>query len=182
MNKIYNNGDNGLIWKDIHGYEGLYQINTCGDIKSLAGGKDKILKKRYDHDGYCQACLSNNGKHKYYKVHRLVWEVFVGPIPEGMHINHINEVKDDNRLDNLNLMTPTENNNWATHNERMAMSNKNGKCSKKVFQYDLENNFIKEWPSLNEVERQTGISAANISRCCTGKRNTSMGFKWRYAS
>ena len=125
--------------------------------------------------------MKENGKVKFFKVHRLVYEAFYGEIPNGMQVNHINEIKTDNRLENLNLMTPKENCNYGTRLERILKKTTNGKCSNPVFQIDKTNNeVITEFPSLREVERQLGISNSSISKCCLGKRNTAGGFKWQF--
>lgn len=86
-------------WKPIPGYEGLYLVSDLGRIKSLnyrRTGKEQVLKPVKDRDGYLRIDLCNDGKVKF-KVHRLVWFAFNGPIPEGYEINHINEIPWDNR-------------------------------------------------------------------------------------
>lgn len=130
-------------WKDIPNYEGLYQVSNLGRVKSLekidALGhrlKEKILKPQINR-GYYRVNLYKNSIQKNYRVHRLVWEAFNGTIPENMHVNHINEIKTDNRLSNLNLMTARENINWGTRNERAGKVLKNRKDqSKSVLQYE----------------------------------------------
>lgn len=182
---------NNEIWKDIEGYFGRYQISNFGRVKSLerfkkgkndslASVKEKILKPQINHRGYYQVELCKNSKVRFYSVHRLVWLAFNGQIPEGLQVNHINEIKTDNRLENLNLMTPKENTNWGTAIERAAKKRINGKKSKPVLQYDLQDNFIKEYPSIRQAERETGFNQGHISECCNGKRKTAHGFKWRY--
>lgn len=170
------------IWKDIPNYEG-YQVSNLGRVKSLKrprGLKEKILKPLID-KGYYQVALWKNSIAKFYKVHRLVWEVFNGQIPENMQVNHINEIKIDNRLENLNLMTPKENSNWGTRNERCAEALKNRKDqSKSVLQYDLQENLVKEYPSIKQVEREKGFDHSYIVKCCKGKMPTAYGYKWRY--
>ena len=131
-------------WKDILGFEGIYQASNLGRVKSLerlnARGyrvKEKILKPQINRRGYYQVGLYKQSIGKNYKVHRLVYEAFNGQIPEGLQVNHINEVKTDNRLENLNLMTHKENVNWGTRNERAGKVLKNRKDqSKLVLQYD----------------------------------------------
>ena len=120
------------IWRDIEGFEGIYQISSQGRVKSLKRIdnnnhpiKEKILKPNIDNregKGCLRVRLCKNGKQKFFQIHRLVYETFVGKIPDDMQCNHINEKKDDNRLENLNLMTPKENSNWGTRNERIANS------------------------------------------------------------
>ena len=178
------------IWKDIPNYEGLYQASNLGRVKSLerfrkgANGslvkvKKKILKPLID-KGYYQVCLSKQSTKKAYLVHRLVWETFNGSIPEGLQVNHINEIKSDNRLENLNLMTPKENMNWGTRNERRVKKIINGKKSKPVLQFTLDNILVKEYPSIRQVYRETGFAFQNICTCCNGKHKTAYGYIWRY--
>ena len=178
-------------WRDIKGYEGLYQISNLGRIKSFdkviaqknnstAIKKGRILKPSTSHSGYYQIVLSKQSIRKSYKVHRLIWLAFYGSIPEGYEVNHINEIKTDNRLSNLNLMTHKENCNWGTGIERCHNQLINGKCSKSVLQFDLNDNFIKEYSSINQAKRETGFNSSDISSCCKGKRKTAHGFKWKY--
>ena len=166
------------IWKDIKGFEGVYQASNLGRIKSLERinvlgrrVKEKILKPLITRKGYYLIGLYKNSIQKFYYVHRLVWIAFNGQIPEGYEINHLNEVKSNNRLENLNLVTHKENINFGTRTE---------KCSKSVLQFTLEDILIKEYPSINQVARETGFNQGNICGCCNGKRKTAHGFKWKY--
>lgn len=175
------------IWKDILGFEGLYQVSNLGRVKSLeridARGhrvKEKILKPTINHKGYYKASLYKNSKVKKYSVHRLVYEAFNGQIPEGLQVNHINEIKTDNRLENLNLMTCKENINYGTGIERSAKKRINGKKSKPVLQFTLEDILIKEYPSIKQVERELGFDPSHICACCNGKYKQMYGFKWKY--
>lgn len=172
------------IWKDIKGYKGLYKISNLGNVKSLNYNKtrkEKIKKTYSNNQSYTRVHLSKNGKEKSYLVHRLVYEAFYGKIPFWMQVNHINERKNDNRLENLNLMTPKQNTNWGTHNIRCSKSLiNNPKICKPVLQYDLEGNFIKEWPSMSEIERIMEIPTSNICNCCKLINKTAGGFIWKY--
>lgn len=175
------------IWKDIPNYEGIYQASNLGRIKSLgridALGhrlKEKILKPLIRPIGYYQVALWKNSKVRFYLVHRLVWEAFNGQIPENMQVNHINEIKTDNRLSNLNLMTAKENTNWGSRNERSAKKQINGKKSKPVLQFDLNDNFIKKYPSIRQVERETSFANQYTSACCNGKYKQAYGYIWKY--
>lgn len=105
-------------FKDIPGYEGLYQVSDYGAVRSLKYGKVRYLKNVKQLDGYEIINLCCDGKPKKLLVHRLVWETFNGPIPEGMEIDHINTIRDDNRLDNLRVVTPKENCNNPITAER----------------------------------------------------------------
>ena len=170
-------------WKDIPEYEGLYQVSNLGRVKSLKrpyGLKEKILKPQINRTGYYQVNLHKNSIEKKYYTHRLVWIAFNGQIPEGLQVNHINEIKTDNRLENLNLMTAKENMNYGSRTERSAKKLKNGKCSKSVLQFTLDNILVKEYPSIQQIYRETGFSQGNISACCNGKYKQMYGFKWKY--
>ena len=178
-------------WRDIPGYEGLYQASNLGRIKSAdryvnnshstkSFRKGKILKPNITRNGYYQICLFKNSKVKKYYVHRLVWIAFNGPIPENMQVNHISERKSENRLSNLNLMTAKENINFGTGIERCHNQLINGKCSKSVLQFTLDNILVKEYPSLMQVYRELGFKHSSIVKCCNGKYKQAYGFKWQY--
>ena len=168
------------IWKNIVGLED-YQISNLGRVKSVKFGKERFLKFGKDNKGYLHISLCKDGKQKWFLVHRLVYEAFVGEIPESMQINHIDEDKTNNRLDNLNLMTPKENSNWGTRTERQAEKMTNGKCSKQVIQLSLDGVELARFPSTMEVQRQLGFIQQNISRCCNGKRKQAYNYVWKYA-
>lgn len=168
------------IWKDIKGFEGLYQVSNLGRVKSFYGLKEKILKPGIIHKGYYQVILCKQSIKKIYLIHRLVYEAFNGTIPEGLQVNHINEIKADNRLENLNLMTSKENVNYGTRNERVAKKQINGKRSKPVLQFTLDNILVKEYPSIRQAERETGFASTNIVKCCKGKLKQAYRHKWKY--
>lgn len=166
-------------WKDIPGYEGLYQVSDLGRVKSLYN--NIILKPRTAGNGYFAVGLYKNKQQRQFIVHRLVWTVFNGPIPENMQINHINEDKTDNRLANLNTMSAKENINWGTRNDRASQTMTNGKLSKKVEQYDLDGNLLAVFPSASEAGRTIKKLTCNITACCRGQIKTAYGFIWQYA-
>lgn len=174
-------------WRDIVGYEGLYQVSNTGKVMSLGNGIcnsiRKILKLDKQRQGYMLVCLYKNGVKKSYPVHRLEYEAFYGRIPQGMQVNHINEIKSDNRLENLNLMTPKENTNWGTAIQRRSEKQTNNKRSKPVLQIDKNTNeVIAEFPSIHQVTRELGYDLAHISACCQNKPhyNTAYGYKWEF--
>lgn len=173
-------------WKEIPGSKGKYQVSSNGYVKSLnynKTGKEKIMKSSSNAKGYQFLHLYLDGERKTVLVHRLVWEVFNGPIPENMQIGHLNENNKDNRLENLKLMTASENNNWGTRTKKASSTLTNHKrLSKPVLQYDLNGNFIRRWPSVIEVERELGYSNAAIGACCRGAKycHTCHGYKWKY--
>jgi len=160
-----------------------------GRVKSLARQsgfyfkEECYLKGFIKPEGYCCVDLSISGKKKKYYRHRLVAEAFI-PNPNNYpEVNHKDEDKSNNRVDNLEWITTKENLNYGTHNKRARLSNINNPLkSKKINQFDLDGNFINTYPSANEIERQTGFHATSIIRCCKGHYNvkTCKGFIWKY--
>lgn len=162
------------LWKDIKDYEGLYQVSNWGRVKSLWFRKEKILIAVGDTKGYLKVCLCKNGKKKTFKVHRLVAEAFI-PNPENFpYINHKDEVKTNNRVDNLEWCTSEYNNNYGTRIERDAKTK-----SKTVLQFSKTGDFIREWSSTAECGRN-GFSQGNVAACCCEKRKSHKGFIWKY--
>lgn len=178
-------------WKDIQGYEGLYQISDYGRVKSLSKRflvsnqygknngyrtqKSKILKPQLDKYGYLRVTLCNN-KHKLVQVHRLVGLAFVPNLQLLPLINHKDENKKNNVFNNLEWCTHKYNSNYGTSIQRRIKLQ-----SIKVNQYDLNGKFIKQWISICEAERKLNINHANIISVCQGKRNKAGGFIWRYS-
>lgn len=179
------------IWKDIPGYEGLYQVSNLGRIKSLdrkykcKNGLERTIKGKIMSPGYnyhyLQVRLNKNFEKKMFMVHRLMWETFNGSIPEDMEVNHIDENKTNNCLENLNLLSHKDNINWGTHNERVSETMTNGKLSKQVIQLSKNNEILHFYPSVCQAARETGIGQAHISLCCLGKQGKAGGYIWKFA-
>lgn len=183
-------------WKDIEGYEGLYQISNLGRVKSLERiveriGKGKILVNERIRNvtncrGYLQVKLFKNKKYRMFFVHRLVAQAFI-PNPNNYpEVNHKDENKENNRVDNLEWCTTEYNCNYGTRNERTSANMKgvhiNRKDqSKEVIQYDLDGNEIDRFPSIGELKRLFNYADSNIISCCKGKHKTAYGYIWRYA-
>lgn len=179
------------VWKPIPDYEGLYEASSEGRIRSVdrevrhwQGGvhilKGKVRKPAITRDGYLQIMLSKEGKMKWFKVHRLVWMAFNGTIPDDMQVNHIDECKTNNKLENLNLMTPKQNVNWGTRNERNAKALINHPSkSKPVVAFDKNGKVAFEFPSTREAARN-GFNSGHISNCCSGRYETHRGYRWKY--
>ena len=173
----------GEIWKDIKNYEDEYEVSNLGRVRNKK--TKRILKPFLNNGGYQIVHLCKNGKSKNYSVHRLVYEAFIGEIPEGMQVNHKDENKQNNILSNIDtLMTPKQNSNYGTHNERMAKSK-----SKPVIQKTLQGEVVKIWPSTREIQRQLGYGQGYISDCCRGgyyrkgkwyNLTQVNGYKWEY--
>lgn len=181
---------NNETWKDVVGYFGLYQVSNLGRIRSLGREcnsknsskqrkKERILTQEVTIHGYCRVRLFDaDGKAKHHAVHRLVMSAFVGILDED--INHINEIKTDNRLVNLEYCTRKYNCNYGTRNDKISASNR-GKNARPVIQLDKNDQIIKEYPSRIIAEKETGIDAGHIGSVCSGVRKFAGGYKWRDA-
>jgi hypothetical protein len=180
------------IWKDIIWYEGKYQVSNLWNIKifnySRILWKTAIAKLNFNKKiwyFYIKVCKS--WKYEDFRVHRLIAQAFI-PNPENKpQVNHINGVKTDNRVENLEWCTNSEN---QLHKYKMLWVNVNqykhliGKCwkennnSKRVNQFSKNWEFIKQWSSLKEAQEYT--LAQNISWCCRWKIKTSWWYIWKY--
>lgn len=172
--------DNKVIeeWRDIEGYERQYMVSSLGRIKSLnyhKTGTERILKPQRSTNGYLFVRLSKNGKVKNCNIHKLAAEAFI-PNPDSLtEINHKDEDKYNNSIDNLEWCDHTYNITYGTRNDRVA-----DKLSKTVLQYTIDDKLVKEWPSIMEIERKLGFRRGNISYCCQGKIKTAYGYKWKH--
>lgn len=180
------------IWRDVVGYEGLYQVSSIGRARSLPrmtkkgirGGK--ILKPWLSGSGYLMVWLYNNTGRQEFLVHRLVGTVFADMVGwaedakgrpfEELQINHKNEFeKTNNHISNLEWITREGNLKYGTRTERIAKA-----LSKPVAQKTKDGELVKIWSSLHEIQRQTGWNCGNISACCSDKRKSAYGSIWEY--
>lgn len=162
------------IWRDIPNYDG-YQVSNLGRVKS----KKKILKPQTTKKGYLYISVYKGKKEIHRYIHRLVAQAFI-PNPNNLpQINHKNEIKADNRVENLEWCSPAYNNSYGNGRKIMTKT-KIEKYGKKVDQYDLQGNFIKTWNSIREIERKINIRHSNIINCCKNKVKTAGGYIWKY--
>lgn len=170
------------IWKDIAGYEGLYQVSSLGKVKSLnyrRTEKEKILKPVKNRKGYLIVNLHKNHKQKIFAVHRLVATAFIDNPENKSQIDHINTIRTDNRVDNLRWTTPKENNNnILTISKRYGA---NSCVARKVLQFTKEGIFVREWNCIADAWRELGIAQQSISQCCLCKQKTAYNYVWKYA-
>ena len=177
-------------WKEVDGFEGLYEVSNFGRVKSVSRyvknglTEKKINEKilvcsREKKTGYLRVTLCKNGKQKIVKVHRLVAFAFLPNLNNYPQVNHKDEDKSNNRVDNLEWCTAKYNMNYGKRNERAAKSNTNGTRSRPVIQIK-DGNIIAEFPSASEVERALGFGQRNISSCCRGKYKQAYGYEWKY--
>lgn len=164
------------LWKDIEGYEGLYQVSNLGRVKSLKrysknnkNNNDRILKPVLNTKGYLQLALCKNGVKYNKKLHRLVAQAFI-PNPENKpQVNHIDEDKTNNIVSNLEWMTNKENRNHGTAIKRMCITN-----SKPIICYKGD---IKEkYASQKEFCLKYNLSSGHVSEVISGKRKTVGGW------
>ena len=162
------------IWKEIEGYEGLYEVSNLGRIKSLQ--KDIILKNRLSKRGYYLVSLYKNGKSTTKWVHRLVAKAFISNPDNLPQINHKDENSLNNCADNLEWCTTKYSNNYGSHNSKLrkALKGKAGRHGKTVHCVDLDTIY----KSITEAEKQTGI--AHIGEVCSGHRQTAGGMLWEW--
>lgn len=180
-------------WKDIKGFEGLYQVSNLGRIKSLdryvecvdscRHYKCRIMRLNKRKNGYLDICLRRQEIKTRPLVHRLVAEAFI-PNPNNLpQVNHKDENKENNRVDNLEWCTIEYNNKYGKGSINRCKNARNGsirKLAKPVIQYSLDGKFVAEYFSAMEAGRKNGFSQGGISECCNGRQKTAYGYIWKY--
>ena len=163
-------------WKSIPYYDinPIYQISTLGRVKRITSDGERIIKPFRKH-GYLYVGLCKNGKQKHFRLNRLVAEAFI-PNPDNLPaVNHKDEDKTNNQVNNLEWCTPKYNTNYGTRNQKISKA-----VSKAVIGYD-DQGYEEYFNSMTEASNYIGVSSpSHIGDCCRGKRKTSGGLKWRF--
>ena len=154
------------MWKDIDGYEGLYQVSNTGEVMNVRTGK--ILKAKRDKDGYFEVCLCKNGK-RYFRVHRLVADAFIPNSLNLPQVNHKDENPSNNNASNLEWCSCEYNINYGTGIRRRVE-----KQSKPILQYTKSGELVREWSSISECGRN-GFNISHICECCQNKPSFKSG-------
>ena len=180
------------IWKDIEGYEGIYQVSSLGRVKSMervrSDGKrlrGRVLKQGVWGSGYYAVTLRKNGRYEKFYVHRLVAKAFLVTKKDGYVVDLLNGDKFNNSLNNLEWVSHSENarRGWSQKNnrERRNIAVLNGKRrAKPVIKLNMAGEKMKEFNSLAEAGKTMGIFPNGISLCCNGKRKTAGGYRWEF--
>lgn len=171
------------IWKDINGYDGIYQISNTGMIKSTNKSNKHFnqpfhyLKPTVSSNGYKQVTLyTKDRKRSKYLVHRLVAEYFI-PNPHNYScVNHKDENKLNNNSDNLEWCTYSYNNAYGTARIRSAQ-----KTGKMVSQYTYSGYWIASYLSIHIAAKLLGVSTTSIKDCCQNKVDHAHGYKWKFS-
>lgn len=182
------------IWKDIDGYEGLYQISNLGNVKSLNyrnKGIEGILTPKINCKGYLWVILCHGPCHRCALIHRLVGEAFIENPNKYPFINHKDENPFNNRVENLEWCTGSYNVRYslALHPERTKefrrrnkISGKPYKHKREVFQFSKSGEKIGVFPNILTVCTENNWRSSHLVDCCNGKRKTAYGYIWRFAS
>lgn len=173
-------------FKPILNYEGLYEVSNFGRIKSCtrevkSGSGFRVMQEHFitqkdDGNGYLIVNLWKDNKLKHYKVHRLVASAFISN-PNGLRdVNHKDENKYNNNVENLEWTSHKANINYGTHNERSVNSR-----SKAVGQYDkITKELLATYKNAYIAEEITGINESSISKCCRNIRKYAGGYSWKF--
>jgi len=173
------------VWKDVEGYEDIYQVSNIGNVKSKrfwTGSKyiyrDKILKPSKSSSGYLQVIFSKNGKTKSKFIHKLVASAFLENKNNYKEVNHKDENKENNNINNLEWCNHKYNMNYGNIKEKLAK-----KKEKRVAKYDKDGNLISIYNSIKEASIKNNVQSNAVVACCKYKKGykTCGGYIWKYS-
>lgn len=164
-------------FKKVRGFEGYYLVSNLGKVFSLKS--NKFLKTSIDKGGYEQVKLQYRGKQCSNFVHRLVAKEFCRGYSEGLQVNHIDADRLNNHASNLEWLTAKENIRDTVKRGTHNCFNKPRRI--KVIQLSLQGETIKQFDSITEASRLTGITRQNIGKVCSKERRVAGGFCWEFA-
>lgn len=168
------------IWKPVKGYEGLYEVSNKGNIKSLnynKTGNEKVLRPADNGRGYLYVVISKNGERKNMLIHRAVAEVFLENPYNLPQVNHRDEDKTNNSVENIEFCSCKYNLEYSKVSQKAVEV-----TSKPVIQFTKDGRFVSEYKNIREAERYTGIHHNQISRCCLGRKHykSAGNYKWKF--
>lgn len=167
----------------IIGFENLYWISRDGEVVNK---RLKIKAFKIDKNGYRTIGIWSNSKQYFFRISRLVALAFIENLENKPCVNHINGIKTDNRVENLEWCTITENNrhSWRIGNSKVSQKSIDSvkkRLRKRVNQFDLDGNFLKTWDGIRVAERDGGYKSGRICKVLKGKMNKHGGSLWKYA-
>lgn len=173
-------------WKPIKGFEGFYEVSDLGNVRSLNWrniGEVRNLFLKPHSRGYLQVELKKNGTRKMFLVHRLVASHFIENPNGNLEVNHINENKQDNRVENLEWCAHSYNVKYSMdrHPQTRAFCSRKLKCTNKIVQLTLSGEIVKIWDTPISIKHSLGFSDWSIKQCCRGERRQAYGYKWQFA-
>lgn len=165
-------------WRVIQGFEN-YEVSNLGNVASLSyrhTGKRELLSLKTEKDGYKKVLLYKEGKRKMFTVHRLVAEAFLPRVDGLDFVNHKDENKSNNAVDNLEWCDKAYNNNYGERKEKVF-----SKLRRPIIGVSEDGSEV-QFPSVNEAGRRLGKSPGNISSALNGKIKTAYKYRWRWAN